>query len=93
MMMVYGNNKLIKELKAKVVNTMVDENGYDMTLYSIEDTTVETDSNDRFMVFYEAIDPSKNEKIVLRVPPMFKDKTAIEAKYWTFPELWEEYNK
>jgi hypothetical protein len=29
----------------------------------------------------------------LRVPPMFKDKTAIEAKYWTFPELWEEYNK
>lgn len=91
MMMVYGNDKLITELWAKVVNKMKDGMWYDMTLYCIEDKSQE--GEDRYMVFYEAIDPSKDEKIVLRVPPEFRNRTAQEAKYWTFPQLWEEYEK
>ena len=42
-------------------------------------------------MFYEAIDPSKNEKVVLRVPPTIT--TAYEAKMRTFPAMWNMYQE
>ena len=42
---------------------------------------------------YEAIDPSKDEKIYLRLPPEFENKKPIEAKIWTWKVLWDEYEK
>lgn len=87
MMMEYGNDRLIAELKAKKVNEDKDDSGYIMTLYKI----VDKDDADWVMMFYEAIDPSKNEKIVLRVPPNIT--TAYEAKMWTFPAMWNVYQE
>ena len=87
MMMEYGNNKLIKELKAEKVNEDTDDSGYVMTLYKI----VDDKDPDWMMMFYEAIDPSKNEKVVLRVPPTMQ--TAYEAKMWTFPTMWDMYQQ
>ena len=49
--------------------------------------------DDEPMIFYEGVDNSKNEKIYLRVPPMMEERRPIEAKIWTFAELWEEYEK
>ena len=92
MMMVYGNDKLIKELKAKTINKMKDDNWYFMRLLMIEDSS-QSQESERYMVYYEATDPSKNEKIILRVPPEFRNRTAYEAKLRTFAPLRDEYEK
>ena len=81
--MCYGNEKLITELGAKVMSEETDDLGYQMRILTIDRF------NDEPMVYYEAIDPAKNEKVYLRVPPEFKDKTPTEAKLWTFKELFE----
>jgi len=86
MALAYGNEKMIKELKAKRVKTDKDGNGNDMSIMVIK-------TQDEPMVYYEAIDPSKNEPIYLRLPPEFKNKKPMEAKCWTFKPMWEEYQK
>ena len=86
MAMAYGNEKLVNELKAQVVSEEVDKLGNTMRILVVKDSEED-------LVFYEAIDPSKDEKVYLRIPPMFANKTAKEAKVWTFPVMWEEYEK
>jgi len=87
MALAYGNEKMVKELKAKEINRMKDEQGNTMRILLIED------KKDEDLLYYEAIDPSKNEKVYLRIPSEFKERTAIEAKLWTFKPLWEEYER
>ena len=86
MAMAYGNEKLVNELKAQVVSEEVDKLGNTMRILVVKDSEED-------LVFYEAIDPSKDEKVYLRIPPEFAIKTAREAKVWTFPVMWEEYEK
>jgi hypothetical protein len=86
MAMNYGNDKLIKELNAKELSREKDACGNDMVLWKIE-------QEEEPMIFYEGIDNSKNEKIYLRLPPEFEKRRPIEAKLWTFKELWEEYQE
>lgn len=85
--MVYGNDRLIKELQAKPKNEEIDGQGNIMRIYSIKL------SDDENMVIYEGICPSKNEKIYLRVPPEFENKKPIEAKCWTFAPAWDFYKE
>ena len=87
MIMNYGNEKLIKELKAKELSRERDAVGFDMVLWKIER------KNEEPMVFYEGVDNSKNEKVYLRLPPEFETRRPIEAKLWTFKPLWEEYQR
>jgi len=77
--------QLLKEANAKKLDSAIDGNWYEMNLYSVDlwDDT----SN---AVFYEAIDPSKEEKIVLRVHPT-EVKTCMDAKLWTWKFLWDKY--
>lgn len=86
MAMAYGNEKLVNELKAQVASEEVDKLGNTMRILVVKDSEED-------LVFYEAIDPSKDEKVYLRIPPEFATKTAAEAKVWTFPVMWEEYEK
>jgi hypothetical protein len=84
--MEYGNAKMIAELKAGVRSEEIDDDGNLMRILSI------ARENDEDMVFYEGVDPAKNEKIYLRLPPEFKDKTPLEGKCWTFKPLWDSAN-
>jgi hypothetical protein len=86
MVLEYGNQKLVEELKAKVESEEVDTKGNVMRILSIKDAEED-------LVFYEGVDPAKNEKIHLRLPPSMKSRRPIEAKIWTFKELWTEYEK
>jgi hypothetical protein len=85
MIMEYGNEKLIKELKAVLVAEELDDQNNSMKLWKIDR------EDDTPMIFYEAIDPSKNEKIYLRMPPEFENRTPSEAKCWSFKPLWDLY--
>ena len=80
--MVYGNAKMVKELNAKVCSEEVEDDGNLMRILSIDR------ENETPLVYYEAIDPAKNELIYLRIPPEFVNKTPLEAKCWSFKELW-----
>ena len=86
MVLEYGNQKLVEELKAKVESEELDTKGNPMRILSIKDAEED-------LVFYEGVDPAKNEKIHLRLPPSMKNRRPIEAKIWTFKELWNEYEK
>ena len=86
MIMTYGNDKLIQELGAVELSVEKDNLGYDMRLLKIA-------NKEEPLIFYEAIDPSKNEKVYLRVPPVFETKRPLEAKLWGYAPLWEEYEK
>ena len=81
MAMEYGNERLIKELNAKVCSEELDLQGNPMRIYSIP---MEGEN----LVIYEGVCPSKGEKIYLRVPPEFENQSPWRAKCWTFPELW-----
>jgi hypothetical protein len=77
MLMEYDYSKIIEV--AKVIDTAIDGLDNPMSLYEIDT------GEDEKSLFYEAIDPSKNEKIVLRVHP--DCKTCNEAKIRTFKIL------
>ena len=78
---------LLKELKAEKIDSSIDGNGYEMNLYKIDLWDDENPAK-----FYEAIDPSKNERVVLRVHPT-EVKTCMEAKLWTRKFLWDKYKE
>ena len=84
MMNVYGNKKLVEDADAEVLDTSIDGEWYEMRLLRIKD-----DIED--MYFYEAMDNSKVEKVVLRVAPIVK--TAKEAKIRTWKFLWDKYQE
>lgn len=78
---------LLKELQAERIDSAIDGNGYEMNLYSID-----LGDDEQPAKFYEAIDPSKNEKIVLRVHPT-EVNTCMEAKLRTWKFLWDKYKE
>jgi len=84
MMNVYGNKKLLEDADAEVLDSDIDGQGYEMRLLRIKDETED-------MYFYEAMDNSKVEKVVLRVAPIVK--TAKEAKIWGRKVLRDQYQK
>ena len=84
MMNVYGNKKLVEDAEAEVLDTSIDGEWYEMRLLRIKDDTED-------MYFYEAMDNSKVEKVVLRVAPIVK--TAKEAKIRTRKFLREKYQE
>ncbi len=79
--------ELLQDLQAEKIDTWVDGNWYTMNLYKIE-----LWDNEEAAIFYEAIDPSKEEKIVLRVHPT-EVKTCMEAKLWSRKYLWDMYKR
>lgn len=87
MAMEYGNEALIKELKAIELSREKDNQGNDMILWKINIV------GDDPIIIYQGTCPSKGEVIYLRVPPMMENKKPIEAKIWTFKELWLDYEK
>jgi hypothetical protein len=93
MAMVYGNEKMVTELKAKEVAREIDNQGHTMRILAI------AQKEDVPLVFYEAFCPSKVEKVYLRIPTAFalqsdtKMMTPSQAKVWTYPIMWEEYEE
>ena len=87
MLMELDYSELLEELKAEKIDTEVDGNGNTMNLYKID---LQDDENPA--LFYEAIDPSKNERIVLRVHPT-EVKTCMEAKLRTRAFLWDKHQE
>jgi hypothetical protein len=77
----------LKEVNAKVVDTDTDNSGNEMNLYRVDLWDDEEDA-----LFYEAVDNSKNEKVVLRVHPT-EVKNCKEAKIWTWKILREKYKE
>ena len=87
MILAYGNEKVIKELKANKLAEEIDSCGNPMRIWEI------TRKEDEPLLFYEGTCPSKKEIVYLRIPPTLKDKRPIEAKCWTFKRCWEDYQK
>ena len=79
---------MLTELNAELVNEMLDDDKNIMRLYKID---LWDDAEP--WLFYEAIDPSKNEKIVLRVSPTAWIETALQAKIRTWKHLWDWVQK
>ena len=80
--------QMLTELNAELVNEMLDDDKNIMRLYKID---LWDDAEP--WLFYEAIDPSKNEKIVLRVSPTAWIETALQAKIRTWKHLWDWVQK
>lgn len=64
-----------------------------MSILAVEDTTVDKNDPDRFLVFLDAVDPSKDENVILRVHPDCMKLTPTQAKLRTFKPLWDAYEK
>jgi hypothetical protein len=85
MIMEIEYDKMLEEMWAEIIDSCIDGNGYIMNLYRVD-----LWDDEHPAVFYEAIDPSKKEKIVLRVHPTAV-KTAMEGKLWTWKFLRDKY--
>lgn len=87
MLMEVDYKQLLKDLWSKKIDSSIDGNNSQMNLYQIDLWDDESPA-----LFYEAIDPSKNETVILRVHPT-EVTTCMEAKLRTRKFLRDKYKE